>query len=404
MAPTEVTRAATKLAQVSGARRTCPLAQEPGFVHEIAGLLIRVGAGQQLIPLRDGKGSQPILYEVATIAGPSSPGSSKESAVAEVSPDGVSALLARVLNQLTLSAWLPAGLFAASVAVLLQFRSARSVDILGAVQALTANPIRVFVLMIPLFVITMVLTQAFSFESIRTLEGYWHRRGPASLVRTLMIRRHVRRKENIIKCRHRASEVAFYAAKTRMLERGIPSSIVNAFEAQVLNAELPRLTEEENNRFNRMSWRTSCDAWRLAKVDHFLKEETAYPAISRILPTKLGNLIRATEDRLQNAIGDVEGFALRRHAMVPRRVQMQHDQFRNRLQMFCTLIFVSVSLLVLTPIILVGSGIDVAKIVIISGSFAALSAASYRAAIASAGGYCTVLKQMDETYRTLDRG
>src|ERR1039457_3012794 len=107
--------------------------------------------------------------------------------------DGISAFVARVLDQLSISAWLPAAFLTASLALLLQFRGDKSADPLKAVRALTADPVRVLVLIVPLLVLATVVTQAFSFEAIRTLEGYWHRRGPASLARTLMIKRHVQR-------------------------------------------------------------------------------------------------------------------------------------------------------------------------------------------------------------------
>jgi hypothetical protein len=360
-------------------------------------MLIKAGADQELISLGRGEGPQSPREEIPALTGSPSPGSSVGPDAAAVSPDGISAFFARVLNQLTLSTWLPAAFFTASVAVLMQFRSAGSVS----VGALTLDPIRVLTLMIPLLAMAMVVMQAFSFETIRILEGYWRRRGLASFARTLMIRRHLRRKETIIKRRRKASEKAFYAAKPRMLRNGIPFPIVNAFEAQVLGVELPSLTDEESRKFARMNWRSLCDAWHLARIDHLLNDEKAYPTTSRILPTKLGNLIRATEDRLQNTGGDLEGFALRRHAMVSRRVQIQHDQFRSRLGMYCYLVLASASLLILTPIILLGSGIGVATVAIISGSFAAFSAASYLAALASASGYCIILKQMDEASRTL---
>jgi hypothetical protein len=122
------------------------------------------------------------------------------------------------------------------------------------------------------------------------------------------------------------------------------------------------------------------------------------------LPTKLGNLLRATEDKLKNSGNDLEGFVLRNYAAAPRLVQMQHDQFRNRLEMYCTLVFVSVSLVVLTLAILLGSGISAASIVIICGIFATLSATSYLAAIASAGGYCAALKEMDTASGALKKG
>ena len=329
-------------------------------------MLTKVGPDRELISQGSGESPQPTRDDIPALTGSPSPRGRVGSVPATVSPEGVSPFFARVLNQLSLSTWLPAGLFTASVAVLLQFRSAGSVS----VRALTLDPIRLLILMIPLLVVSTVLMQAFSFEAIRILEGYWRRRGLASLARTLMIRRHLRRKEVITKRRRKASEEAFYAAKPRMLRNGIPFSIVNAFEAQVLGVQLPALTDEERRKFALMNWRSSCDAWHLARIDHLLNEEKSYPATSRILPTKLGNLIRATEDRLQNTGGDLEGFALRRHAMVSRPVQIQHYQFRNRLGMYCYLVYVSLSLFILTPIIFRGSGIDFATVATISGGCA----------------------------------
>jgi len=341
-----------------------------------------------------GIGAQSVPDKIPALSGSTSSEGAAEPGEATASV-GVSAFFARVLNQFALSTWLPAAFFAASVTVLLQFRTEGSIGI----RALTLDPIRMLILVIPILVLAILVIQAFSFEAIRFLEGYWRRRGPASLVRTLMIRRHLHKRNLIVKRRHRVSEKAFYVAKSRMLSNGVPSSIVNALEAQVLGVRLPSLTNEDRKIFAKINWRSSCDAWRLAVIDHLLQEEKAYPITSRILPTKLGNVIRATEDRLEDTGGDLEGYAIWRRAMVPYPVRIQHDQFRSRLGMYCNLVFVSVSLLILTPIILLGSGIDTAAIAIISGSFAAFSAVSYLAALASAAGYCLALTQMDEASR-----
>jgi hypothetical protein len=113
--------------------------------------------------------------------------------------DGISAFVARVLDQLSLSAWLPAAFLTASLALLLQFRADKSASPLRAVRDLTADPVRVLVLIVPALVLATVVTQAFSFEAIRALEGYWHRRGPASLARKVMIKRQVRRADALTK-------------------------------------------------------------------------------------------------------------------------------------------------------------------------------------------------------------
>jgi hypothetical protein len=362
-------------------------------------LLVKPHSDEDLRQLRRGDSSEPSSYEILTPMGSPSPADEPEEPGA--APDGISAFVARVLNQLTLSAWLPAGFLTASVAVLLQFRSDRSASLLEAVHNLTKDPLRVLVLIIPLLVIATVVTQAFSFEAIRTLEGYWRMRGPVSMARTLMIRRQVRRKAAIVRRRLRASQEAFYSAEPRMLRDGIPFPVVNAMKAQALELENPSLSDQERRLLDQLDWLDWCDAWNVARIEHLYNEEGAYPpAPYRVLPTKLGNLIRATEDRLENTDGDLQGFAYRRYSTAPRLVQMAHDQYRTRLEMYCTLVFVSASLLVLAPLVLLGSGITGAAIAIITGSFAALGVAGYLAAIASAGGYCSALREMDRDIPT----
>lgn len=360
-------------------------------------LRIKAVSNQTTLQLRRGEDHQRTSCEIlAPMTSPSLAGDADPDASA-ASPSGISAFIARVLAQLTLSAWLPAAFLTASAAVLLQFRSARSANILNAIRALTANPVQVLVIIIPLLVIAAVVTQAFSFQAIRALEGYWPGRGPVSFARTLMIRRHVRRKSALTRRRLTEAEKALRTAMPEMLMSGIPFPIVKALESYLSGKEPPQLTSEEREVVASTEWRSWCDAWRLAKVDHLMNEEKGYPDAFRVLPTRLGNLLRATEDQLRQTDGDLQGYALRRYEMVPRQVQIQHDVYRTRLEMYCTLVFVSASLMLFALITLLGR-VNIVAIVITSASFALMSAVSYLAALASADGYCFALRQMDESF------
>lgn len=318
--------------------------------------------------------------------------------------DSISAFVARVLDQLSLSAWLPAAFLTASLSLLLQFRADKSASPLRAVRDLTADPVRVLVLIVPVLVLATVVTQAFSFEAIRALEGYWYRRGPASFARKVMIKRQVSKAEALTRRRERASEAAWYSVETRILRDSLPLLVVSAMKVKALEIELVEplpLTDEQRRQFEQNDWENWCDAWRIAQIEHLRDAEESYPLKrQRILPTKLGNLIRATEDQLKNAADDVQGFALRRYAQAPALVQAEHDKFRSRLDMYCTLVSVSAVLLILTPLILAHSGIRIAEVIIISVGFGVLSRASYLAAIASARGYCAALKEMDKDLST----
>ena len=83
------------------------------------------------------------------------------------------------------------------------------------------------------------------------------------------------------------------------------------------------------------------------------------------------------------------------------KYKIQHDVYRTRLEMYCTLVFVSVSLMLFTPIALLRY-VNIIAVAITFASFALMSAVSYFAALSSADGYCFALKQMDKASPTPD--
>ena len=385
-----------------------PSESESGGSGDIGQRLpIKAERSNSPLGLRRGVGPERASYEILEPMGSPGLASDVESDTSSASTDGVSAFIARVLDQLALSAWLPAAFLIAGVAVLLEFRSLKTASILAAAGKLTAHPLQVLTIMIPLLVIVTVVTQAFSFEAIRALEGYWGRRGLVGFAAKLMIRRHLRKKRIIIERRQEESVEAFHSALSDVVldSDDVTGRIARAVLAQLSDKapEAPDLQGSEVEVFVKaiQTWRYQADAWRLARVDRLLSEEEAYPVDSRILPTRLGNLIRATEDELKHASGDVRSFVLRQRGTVSRRVQIQHDQFRTRLDMYCTMVFVSLFLSAISPIALIGR-VEVVAIAVTIGSFIVMAIASYLAAITSAGGYCTALKQMDEVARSSD--
>jgi hypothetical protein len=145
-----------------------------------ASLPVKAVPNESSPQVRRGEASQSAGYEIlAPMGSPSQAGNADSDAAA--APDGVSAFIARVLDQLALSAWFPAAFLTAGIAVILEFRSTKSASVPDAVAKLTTHSLQVLAIMIPLLVIATVITQAFSFEAIRTLEGYWRRRGLVSL-------------------------------------------------------------------------------------------------------------------------------------------------------------------------------------------------------------------------------
>ena len=308
--------------------------------------------------------------------------------------DGLSAFIAKVLNQLSLSAWLPAAVFAATVTLLVQFRSSRSMSVSDALDRITKDPAQILILIIPVLVLTTMITQAFSFAAIRALEGYWARRGPLGWLRSGMIRRHARRRDRLKQRREEAAKEAFAAVRTDLLRKR-PYAVVAALELQAIDADVPALSPEDQAVYDKLSWRNTCTPWELAKVDQLDRQLDDYPERpTRTMPTKLGNVLRRTEDSLTHAGRDVQGFAMRRLGLVSARVQTQHDQFRDRLDMYCTLVFVSLVLAIVSAAML-WDRVRWFQTASLAAGFTLFACVCYGSAIASARGYCVALKQMD---------
>lgn len=68
------------------------------------------------------------------------------------------------------------------------------------------------------------------------------------------------------------------------------------------------------------------------------KSRRDYPKPGRMLPTRLGNVLRTHEDQTQRQ--RVETFVLEIYELLPQTLRVQHDEQRNRLDLYCSMIFV----------------------------------------------------------------
>lgn len=315
---------------------------------------------------------------------------------AQSSPQGVSAFAAKVLDQLSLSAWLPAGLLAATLTLLLQFRHQGSADLHAALTAIGDRWLAVLLLALPVLVLGTLTTQAFSYGAIRALEGYWIRRRPAGWLLLILIRWQVRRWKRLKERKRRYARVAFDNAEGRY--SSLPAEVVMALRAQAHELSPVALGNTEHRMlFEQLNWRSACDPWDLAKFDDVREAVKEYPERSRIMPTRLGNILRATEDAIVKATDeDLATFALRRRSWLEPRAQLQHDQFRTRLDMYCTLVFVAFIIAGVTILLTIGRDELLAPFAIIAAGFAVLGILAYHAALSSARGYCTMLRMMKE--------
>ncbi|WP_417372865.1 hypothetical protein [Glutamicibacter protophormiae] len=318
----------------------------------------------------------------------------------------LTAFIVRILEQLSLSAWLPAGFLAAAVTLLISFRHNENMNLVEAITGIVENPWGIALIAIPLLLVTTTITQAFSFIAIRTLEGYWRGRGLVNVARSLLIRRQLSRQKRLRKLRKKAIDKAFAVARGKMLLAGWSPGVVLIFEQASLGIdtapdikrgmEANIYTEEEKRLLRKVDWRIHCDPWRLARIEALGKEIESYPVRTRLMPTKLGNVLRKTEDSIKSAEGNIQGFVMRNKDRLPQRLQVDHDHYRTRLDMYSLIVFIGVFLSVLSPVMLIGKISDWWAIAATSGFFVAIGVAGYFAAIASAEAYCGILKELDQ--------
>ncbi|MCL3862935.1 hypothetical protein [Actinotalea sp. K2] len=309
-------------------------------------------------------------------------------------PEGLSAFAARVLNQLSLSAWLPGALLIAVAALLIQFHGQSALSLEGAADAIQTHALALAVLAVPTLVVATLLTQAFSFEAIRFLEGYWPASGPLALPFRLGVWLQVRRRTWLSKRLDGVQRRGLAGAKQQLLLQGSSGMVILAIEADLSGAPRPPdLSAEDAAEADTLEWWSAASPWVSAEISRISQTLNRLPATHRFMPTSLGNVLRAAEDELTNAAGDIEGFVLRNRHKVPARLVVLHDHFRTRLEMYTSLVFVSAALAITSVPVLGELALPwrlVPGVLLI-----VVAATSYQAAVASAKGYASTLLTMD---------
>lgn len=207
------------------------------------------------------------------------------------------------------------------------------------------------VLLVVLIVVMTMLTQSFAFEAIRVLEGYWGpflplewltdfcslrfrwaaqyliwRRGRLLDAAAVQVERKLRAKEAE---RLRAGDAPFFTDVR-----------IGHLRRHILEEEQQGELDERTKRWvlETYQWRRDLKATtsrRLTNVETRLRD---YPVATRALPTRLGNVIRHHEDNTGER--DLVSFVQRVWSSLPFSLQVQHDEYRARLDLYCTMVFV----------------------------------------------------------------
>lgn len=316
-----------------------------------------------------------------------------------------SLFVTRVLDQLSLSSWLPAIMVVCNLALILQLRSQHNFDLGQAITSLTAKPLGIIIVLLLSIIVASVVTQAFEFEVIRLLEGYWGSfkfLGGLSKMRT---HSHVRRLERFEE-RYRAySRQAFSQAREEMLDKKVDRDIVDILERQRRGELVDNYEPARVAAAIKLGWRRYVSPELLRRIDAIESRIKEYPSPHRILPTRLGNTLRSSEDRLHLEPREaLEDFVYNRYRQVTPDLKIQHDQFRSRLNIYCLLAFIFSALAIVSPVALIHRGADLAGGVTFTVVYVILAVVSYQAAIASARGYVSVLRVIGSQSSPSGRG
>lgn len=323
---------------------------------------------------------------------------------------GLSEFLAKVLDQLSLSSWLPSAALVIGGSYLLALRneldspsctshSCGWVNTLGdAGSRLAQMSAGGAVVIVAVVVVVNMLTQAFTFEAIRFLEGYW---GANTIMRGIARHgsgRH-REKRNHLEgelaiLRQRARDQAFAAiraqnsaAKDQGKQPLLSPGQMEALLASIENREsTAQLSEDEYQAAIDFDWKAYRDP-QLALEEAVLEaRNAAYPSTGWVMPTRLGNILRRHEQEM--GVDHVEPYVQDHFDTLPVSLQSAHDEERTRLDLYATLVF-------LLPVVGVAAAVVLLPhwwwVLAAEGLMTGLTVLAYRAAIASARAYGSVL-------------
>jgi hypothetical protein len=341
----------------------------------------------------------------------------------------LSQLVARILNQLALSAWLPSAALVLLLAFIFQLGTildtaqtrtmiaaanhqppivlhpmdavAQALERLGATRAGS------LVLMLSTVVVLTMLTQAFSFESIRILEGYW---GTNRLVEQIarsrcayyrwIQRRLKRRLAGLTAKAWETAELAIRAEQTRLRKPELSDAMIRKLASQVLNEPSGiTLSRKEQAAVASYDWQLHAPVELLRRVTNVEKRMEDFPEEAHVQPTRLGNVMRRFEDETE--VAAVESLVEDVFDRLPFTLQVSHDEQRGRLDLYCSMTFVWVFVAGVGLIRLgwrdhLKYSVAATVVCLISAWF------TYRAAVASARYYGLLLNHISK-YRDMDR-
>jgi hypothetical protein len=264
-------------------------------------------------------------------------------------PETLSQFITRVLAQLSLSAWLPSAALVLLLDLIAQlgtvldakYAPRNPAAALGATFTRMAQvSVGGTVLLIIAIVVLTMLTQAFSFEAIQALEGYWGTWAPVEWLARHRANWHRRSVSKLDTRARQLTTKAWRAAKPELAARSAFTPDMIARKENLVLGTVPTvmITDEQQRRVRFYDWTQHAPSDLLRQRVNVDRRRRDYPDESRILPTRLGNILRRYED--QTSVEQLQSFVQRVFDDLPPALQAEHDEQRTRLDLYCSMVFV----------------------------------------------------------------
>lgn len=317
-----------------------------------------------------------------------------------------SAVAGRILDQLSPTAWLPAAFLVGDVAIIGAYALAQGSPHdrwRAVVEWINQKPFSVVLGVLASLVLTTIVTQSFEFLAIRSLEGYWGTSWLGAQLVGLGIGIQAARRRRLTRIGRKLDQRALRSILPHLqVIFRVDPLLASAVERQIRGQDCGSIPQAKQvaaagyiEGRNWLSLVSSKLCHRLSAVDVAAER---FPAEHRMMPTRLGLALRSGEDRLSSGSkgSDLRGFVIRHLKAIDSLTLTEHDQYRNRLDMYSVLCIVSVLLAAFNGVAL--SPTPNAPVAIAVGALPLLilSWASYEGAVATASDYVTVLQEIDK--------
>lgn len=309
--------------------------------------------------------------------------------MSDTSSRRLGALPSLVLDQLGPSSWLPAMTLVGGLTVTAELRRIGEPDVPAAMAQISRYSLGGFAVLAGAVVVVAMLTQAFAFGAIGVMVGRWGTDRVSNWLAGCGIAVETRRRHRLLAAIRSTERAGRAQAVATLEDRRTP-------DAEEVRIDIVELFGDD--------WGPFAEPSTLRRLERLRALERCFPAAHRILPTRLGNVVRSYADPIDTGGGsdldDLDAYVLRHRDDLPTSLVARHDGLRVRLDLYCTLEATFVMLAVVVTAALVPLGRDMASAGLTLAAFhLAFAVLCSRAAMASAHAHGRALTEIGAQLR-----